>query len=122
MTTPGGSDNSAADVVNNEWDSIQLSSDSPILPIDSTTDPGPATDLGKELSDSWRMHALEPAYKSDTPESDRMSLFSTPHFTISSIDEEVKITTDLARSFFLSGELGNAELFFTKSMALMRKL
>jgi len=96
-------------------ENIERSSDPPMIP-----NPVVITDLEEE-PDSWHT-VMDSACKNQTIDSDRISLFSTPHFVIDSVNEELKNTRDLARTFFLSGELGNAELLFTKCMALMRKI
>jgi len=62
------------------------------------------------------------AYASPGLETDRRSIFSTPRFDfIDSVDSEFNNTNHLARSFFLSGELENAQRLFTKSKNLLEQ-
>ena len=101
--------------VPNKSENIERSSDPPMIP-------NPVVITDPEEEPDSRHTVMDSVCKSQTIESDRISLFSTPHFVIDSVNEELKNTRDLARTFFLSGELGNAELLFTKCMALMRKI
>jgi len=62
------------------------------------------------------------AYSSPGLETDRRSIFSTPHFDIiDSVDSELENAFHLARSFFLSSELEIAERLFIKSKNLLEK-